>query len=537
RYYVTNAHLNDTLGHYTTTDQIDTLLGDYATKEALRDSTHMVMDTLHRYYVTNAHLKDTLGHYTTTDQIDTLLGDYATKEALRDSTHMVMDTLHRYYVTNAHLNDTLGHYTTTDQIDTLLGDYATKEALRDSIQKVNNRLTNDSTALAHRMDTLLKHVCDSIKPCVTGWMNDTLKAYTTTNKIDTLIQKYGFATTAQLNDTLSRYTTTNKIDTLLGDYATKEALRDSIQKVNTRLTTDSTILAERIHADSVDLAKHISDTATVIRRSLGDTISHYIGKANLVIKQGSELLGVFNANQVGDTVTVVIPTPSAAQVQSDWEENDDNSPSYIQNKPDLDEYATKDALRDSTRMVFDSLHKYYATKDTIHDGQLHVITYGVNKLDTAKLFSANQLNNDTLNLSRYALLDTLESFYATTKALTDSLDSLRKDIRKVDNTLMPKECSLKIYMGHDHPVNDSTFTLTSEPHSAYLVKIYINGVLVGDNDLNDGYSNNGDHAVLKFEDEGNKRKVTYRSHYNEGYKLEEGDKVILYWFSSSTTEP
>ena len=71
--------LNDTLAYYTTTDQIDTLLGDYAT---------------------NAHLNDTLAYYTTTDQIDTLLGDYAT---------------------NAHLNDTLAYYTTTDQLDTLIG--------------------------------------------------------------------------------------------------------------------------------------------------------------------------------------------------------------------------------------------------------------------------------------------------------------------------------------------------------------------------------------------------------------------------------
>ena len=45
--------LNDTLAYYTTTDQIDTLLGDYAT---------------------NAHLNDTLAYYTTTDQLDTLIG-------------------------------------------------------------------------------------------------------------------------------------------------------------------------------------------------------------------------------------------------------------------------------------------------------------------------------------------------------------------------------------------------------------------------------------------------------------------------------
>ena len=43
-------------------------------------------------------------------------------------------------------------------------------------------------------------------------MNDTLKAYTTTNKIDTLLGAY--VTNAHLKDTLSWYTTTNKVDNL-----------------------------------------------------------------------------------------------------------------------------------------------------------------------------------------------------------------------------------------------------------------------------------------------------------------------------------
>ena len=97
--------LNDTLAYYTTTDQIDTLLGDYATNAHLNDTlayytTTDQIDTLLGDYATNAHLNDTLAYYTTTDQIDTLLGDYAT---------------------NAHLNDTLAYYTTTDQLDTLIG--------------------------------------------------------------------------------------------------------------------------------------------------------------------------------------------------------------------------------------------------------------------------------------------------------------------------------------------------------------------------------------------------------------------------------
>jgi hypothetical protein len=326
------------------------------------------------------------------------------------------------------------------------------------------KIHTDSIALASRMDTLLKHVCDSVQECVTDLMGDTLKAYTTSDKIDTLLGDY--VTNVHLNDTLSHY-------------------------------YDTTLMKKAIH-----------DTANVLRELIP-----VVNNGQITIRvdnQGTETTFTFGVNQA-DNLDITIP--ASTQISN---------------------------LRDSVnRVVLDSLYAANSAMNkaidtiagnNIHDGQLHVITYGATKLDTTKLFSANQLNNDTLNLSRYALLDTLRSFYATTKALTDSLDSLKKDIRKVDNTLMPKECSLKKIMGQNQEVNDSTFTLTSVPHSAYLVKIYINGVLVGDND-----NSNGD-AVLIFDSE-NKQIVKYRSYFNKDdgnnpYKLEEGDRVFIYWFSS-----
>ena len=97
---VTNC-IKDTLSKYTTTNHIDTLLGDYATK-------------------------DSLGKYTTTDKIDTLLGDYATKDSLsKYTTSDRIDTLLNAYekkidlcadVTNC-IKDTLGYYYTKTQVD------------------------------------------------------------------------------------------------------------------------------------------------------------------------------------------------------------------------------------------------------------------------------------------------------------------------------------------------------------------------------------------------------------------------------------
>jgi len=705
--YTTSDKIDTLLGAYTTSDKIDTLLKTrhYLTADSslivmIRDSIQKVnahvsadslilagkirtdstalahrMDTLLKHVCdsvencVNGMINEKLKDYTTSDQIDTLLGAYITSDKI--------DTLLGAYTTSDKIDTLLGAYTTSDKIDTLLGAYTTSDQIdtllktrhyltadsslivimRDSIQKVNAhvsadsivlavKIRTDSTVLAHRMDTLLKHVCDSVDNCVNVKINESLKAYTTSDKIDTLLKAYttsdkidtllgayttsdkidtllGAYTTSDkidtllktrhyltadsslivmmrdsiqkvnahvvadslaimdtlhkyyatkdtlknfltrndlctgvmvcIGDTLSKYTTTNQIDTLLGAYTTSDKIdtllktrhyltadsslivmmRDSIQKVNAHVSADSLVLADRIHSDSVVLAKHISDST----RMVFDTLHEYYytqsqidtAKANirnsiydsvLTIKQNGEVLGTFSANQ--KTNQVINITTSDAQVQADWEVTDVNSKAYIQHKPNLATVATSGDYDD---LVHKPNLDIYAKKDTIHDGQLHVITYGATKLDTTKLFTANQLKNDTLDLSRYALLDTLTSFYATTRALSDSLDSLRKDIRNIDNTLMPKERSKKFIIEQDQQISEYYFTLPSEPHSAYLVKIYINGVLVGDSDT----SPIEEERVLTLNPT-NKREVTYHAKANEEYKLRKDDKVVIYWF-------
>jgi uncharacterized protein (TIGR02145 family) len=150
---------------------------DTIARHNISDSTRMVFDTLHYYYTTNAHLNDTLKHYTTSKQIDTLLGAYATKVALRDSTKMVYDTLHKYYATK----DTLKNFVRTDALCAEVMNCIDIRHMRDSIQKVNNRLTYDSTKLAERIhdDSLVlaqKIRKDSIV------VMDTLHSYYATKK-------------------------------------------------------------------------------------------------------------------------------------------------------------------------------------------------------------------------------------------------------------------------------------------------------------------------------------------------------------------
>ena len=289
--YVTNAKLSDTLKAYTTTSQIDTLLGDYATITYVKDTLKAYYDTtltkkaihdtanalrgefptvndgqitiaVNRGTVTNPSftVNQEAGQVVTINipeevinngQLTIITEDDTTRFTANQSGN---DTVNLSdFVTTARLNDTLKAYTTTDKIDTIVNKhhFLTSDSMlivrmRDSIQKVNahvsadslvlaNRIHADSLKLATRMDTLLKHVCDSVKPCVTGWINDTLNAYTTTNEIDSIVNKHHFLTS---------------------DSTLIVRMRDSIQKVNAHVSADSLVLATRMDT----LLKHVCDS-------------------------------------------------------------------------------------------------------------------------------------------------------------------------------------------------------------------------------------------------------------------------------------
>ena len=299
--YYTKEQVNDTLSYYTTTDKIDTLLGDY---------------------VTTTKLNDTLSHYTTTDKIDTLLGDYVTTEKLNDTLNayytkeQVNDTLNDYY-TKEQVNDTLSYYTTTDKIDTLLGEYVTTTHLNDTLSTVYTKIQSDSTTLVDRIVTE--------ETCVKGWIGDTLNAYTTTDKIDTLLGDY--VTIEKLNDTLSYYTTTDKIDTLLGDYVTTTHLNDTLSTVYSKIQSDSTTLVDRIVTDSTALVNRIVADSNALAHRMDTLLTHVcdsveecvsqlvhdsIGNGTLTIQKNGTDLDSFTANQKSDkTINITVPTTVA----------------------------------------------------------------------------------------------------------------------------------------------------------------------------------------------------------------------------------
>ena len=97
--------------------------------------------------------------------------------------------------------------------------------------------------------------------------------------------------------------------------------------------------------------------------------------------------------------------------------------------------------------------------------------------------------------------------------LADTANVLRGLINNVSDNLA-KEHVYKTSAG----TGQTTFYLASEPSANYLVKMFINGVLVGDN-----YSS---YAVITVSG----TTATYHPDRNNGYALQAGDKVFIYYF-------
>ena len=78
--------------------------------------------------------------------------------------------------------------------------------------------------------------------------------------------------------------------------------------------------------------------------------------------------------------------------------------------------------------------------------------------------------------------------------------------------------------------NQTEFTLSNIPTENHLVKMYINGVLVGDNVTVDENINNNIttfHAVITVSNS----TVNYRPEYNGNYQLRAGDRIVFYYYT------
>ena len=93
-----------------------------------------------------------------------------------------------------------------------------------------------------------------------------------------------------------------------------------------------------------------------------------------------------------DFVTGAMP---ATQVQSDWDETDESSPAYIQNKPDLDIYATHDEVATAVSSIDLS---NYTTHTEVYDSSVTAI-----QMATGVIPDSEEVQFEEINLNDYAL--------------------------------------------------------------------------------------------------------------------------------------
>jgi uncharacterized protein (TIGR02145 family) len=432
--YVTQNRLNDTLDSYYTKNNVDTKLNDYEKKSELcGDVKDCIKDTLGKY-ATNAHLNDTLGHYLMQEvqmlsiSHDTIFlsggGFVKLPAGFSGSYHDLVDTPttvsvfdndagylteHQSlegYVTQNRLNDTLDSYYTKNNVDTKLNDYEkkselcgdVKDCIKDTLGKYTTSNQIDTLLRAYYDTTHTKSVISDTAIALRAMMvdaandgqlaiiaagdttrftanqatndtvrlnkfatKDTLSKYTTSDQIDTLLDAY--ATTEDLanyerqdnlcrdvkiciKDTLSKYTTTNQLDTVIRKYGyvTTTHLNDTLAEVYNTIRTDSSALHKAIKDTAVAIRADICDSATAcITKALanptseinqaidtiaGDAIHDSLtNNVKLSSKNDSIFLKRGNAYD-----TVKLPA-APAQVQSDW--NAESGPASILNKPTI----------------------------------------------------------------------------------------------------------------------------------------------------------------------------------------------------------
>ena len=96
-------------------------------------------------------------------------------------------------------------------------------------------------------------------------------------------------------------------------------------------------------------------------------------------------------------VTGMIPQ---SQVQSDWNETDESSPAYIQNKPDLDIYATHDEVATAVSSIDLS---NYTTHTEVYDSSVTAI-----QMATGVIPDSEEVQFEEINLNDYALASAIQ---------------------------------------------------------------------------------------------------------------------------------
>ena len=384
-----------------------------------------------------------------------------------------------------------------DSITNIVNNYLTENEFLTKDSTTITNMQTDITNLQNRVEEFNINVCDSVAACMTtGDIKDSITKivnnYLTANefltKDSTTITNMQTDIT-NLQNRVEEFNI-NVCDSVAACLSTNSDLKDTITKIiNNNLETknyltkdsvtitniqnDITNLEQRVDEFNLHVCDSVAACMTTgdIKDSITKIVNNYLTANEFLTKDSVTITNMQTA--------ITNLEGAEANVQADWNVTDATSDAYIKNKPNIK----------------DSVNQVLTTNNYMTEG------------DVANYLTTNKyINEQALIDSNYVT----ESYLTTNKYITEEA---LIDSNYVKTTDLPTEHSAKF----SATAGQTAFTIASAPHANYLVKIYINGILIGDN-------NTGVVTVSGTT-------VTYVPAENENYALEAGDKILIYWFN------
>ena len=333
----------------------------------------------------------------------------------------------------------------------------------------------------------------------------------------------------KINDTITNIL--GQITTTAGElgnnYYTKTEVDTKDGALAARIVTDSNNLVNfkaKVHQDSLALGTMIDANAAGIaenKQAIIDSSDHIRGEVS-TFKSGLEAGIAENKQAIIDssdhirgevsTIKSGLETGIAENKQAIIDSSDHirGEVSTIKGGLEAGIAENKQAIIDSSDHIRGEVSTIKSgleagiaeNKQAIIDSSAHIRT----EVDTAKTNIRTEIS--TLNTN-------VAATYATKTALQD--DSLLL-AQRLDALEAVQEHSNK----YNATAGQTSFTLSQAPASTRLVRIYINGVMVGDNDNTD----TNFPAVISVSG----TTVTYQPANNGNYALRAGDRVVIYYF-------
>ena len=300
------------------------------------------------------------------------------------------------------------------------------------------------------------------------------------------------------------------------------------------------------YADSVNpnvIARQIHDTADMVRQEVGDVSEKVVNLENRLKADSANLKDHYYTKTQVDTAKTQIRTTMAAN-DAQLQINIDTASTQIREamaamNTNLENSIAenKQAIIDSSAHIRNNLRDTAATMRGLinaNHSDIAANAAAITQLQTSDANIANRMNTisdsvkknlDTIRLNRQHIsdstrmvFDTLHKYYLTKSDFVLALLS----IQEVSDKFVFNSNNTEIveFNTNGQPV----FTLSYTPASNHLIKMYINGVLVGDNDI----SNANFPAVITLSDP----KVTYIPTSNGNYQLRDGDRIVFYYYTT-----